>query len=245
MFLLHLMTFQSFYWISQGFIGVHGVAPEIVSFFLVFFFFYRVLPWLPTIRRRIRFPGLYFFFFFCLRVLEVDRESVTAPRNLSEPGEKKKKKNIERKPNQTHTHTHTQTSSAIEKKQKKKQRPNKDPADLPAMATKPNGPFRRKKRKRKKNKKQKRSRYSLARSVPLSYRWFFNFFYVVISFFFFPRPALNLVRTGPLWDGPTYFVSSWLKCLPSFRFSLFFFLLTDFVFISERRNRVRPDCLLW
>ena len=96
-----------------------------------------------------------FFLFFCLRVLEVDRESVTAPRNLSEPGEKKKKKE-HRKKTEPNTHTHTQTSSAIEKKQKKKQRPNKDPADLPAMATKPNGPFRRKKRKRKKKQKTKK-----------------------------------------------------------------------------------------
>lgn len=138
-------------------------------FFLFFSFFTEFCRDFRQFDGGFDFQGFIFSFFFGFRVLEVDRESVTAPRNLSEPGEKKKKKE-HRKKTEPNTHTHTQTSSAIEKKQKKKQRPNKDPADLPAMATKPNGPFRRKKRKRKKNKKQKRSRYSLARSVPLSYR---------------------------------------------------------------------------
>ena len=244
MFLLHLMTFQSFYWISQGFIGVHGVAPEIVSFFLVFFFFYRVLPWLPTIRRRIRFPGLYFFFFFCLRVLEVDRESVTAPRNLSEPGEKKKKKNIERKPNQTHTHTHKRRPPLRRNKKKSNGR-IKIRRTSQRWRQNLMGLFgeRKEREKKTKNKKEVGTRWRdlcLFRIVD-SLIFFMSLF---LSFFFHGQHLTSFVLGLSETGRRILFQVDWNAFL-RFVFLFFFFLLTDFVFISERRNRVRPDCLLW
>ena len=76
-------------------------------FFLFFSFFTEFCRDFRQFDGGFDFQGFIFSFFFGFRVLEVDRESVTAPRNLSEPGEKKKKKEHRKKtePN-THTHTH-------------------------------------------------------------------------------------------------------------------------------------------
>ena len=242
MFLLHLMTFQSFYWISQGFIGVHGVAPEIVSFFLVFFFFYRVLPWLPTIRRRIRFPGLYFFFFFWLSCPgSGSRERDGAEKSFG-TGREEKKKNIERKPNQTHTHTHKRRPPLRRNKKKSNGR-IKIRRTSQRWRQNLMGLFGEKKRKRKKkqNKKEVGTRWRdlcLFRIVDS-----LIFFYVVISSFFFHGQHLTSFVLGLSETGRRIlFQVDWNAFLRFVFLSFSFYLPILFLFPKEETEFVRIVC---